>query len=161
MKNFFLSLFLFSGVLISCGETQDREWGITAEEVRDDKSLKAFVRVAREHLETNYEQAVVDFGKEKRWKSETVYLWSLRKDGSFLFHIQSPVLNGHKFEDSETTDKFLTEGFRHGGGFIEYDIDNPAKEGPDRSRKIAYVIPFEREGEEYLIASGYYPNYKP
>ena len=151
--------FFFLGTLISCGGTQNGGRGITAEEVRDDASLKSFVRDAREHLEANYEQAVVDFGKEKRWKSDTVYLWSLRKDGSFLFHIQSPILKERKFENSDTTRQFLSEGFKHGGGFVEYRVDNPAKEGPDQSRKIAYVIPFEREGEEYLIASGYYPDW--
>ena len=155
----FVFFFFFVGVFTSCGRTQSQE--ITAKEVKDDKSLKAFVRAARDHLETNYEQAVVDFGKEKQWKSETVYLWSLKKDGSFLFHIQSPTLNGRKFEDSETTEIFLDKGLRDRGGFIEYYIDNPAKEGPDRSLKIGYVLPFEREGEEYLIASGYYPDYKP
>ncbi|MCZ0932257.1 MAG: cache domain-containing protein [Oligoflexia bacterium] len=154
-----IGFFFFTGVFISCGGTPNLE--ITAEKVRDDKSLRAFVRAAKEHLETNYEQAVVDFGKEKRWRSKTVYLWSLKKDGSFLFHIEIPILKERKFESSETTDKFLDEGFRYGGGFVEYTVDNPAKEGPDQSRKIAYVIPFEREGEEYLIASGYYPDYEP
>ena len=104
VKGFCLSFFVFFvGIFTSCEGTQDQNRRITAQEVKDDKSLKAFVRAAREHLETNYEQAVVDFGKEKRWKSDTVYLWSLKEDGSFLFHIQVPLLKGRKFEDSETT----------------------------------------------------------
>ncbi|MCY4512966.1 MAG: hypothetical protein OXB86_04690 [Bdellovibrionales bacterium] len=76
---FFFSLLFFGGALISCGGSQ-----ITASEVNDDSSLEDFVRAARDHLETNYEQAVVDFGKDKRWRSESVYLYSLSRDGSFL-----------------------------------------------------------------------------
>lgn len=153
---FFFSLFFIVGAS-SCGGGTEGEFGITAAKVKDDRSLEAFVTAAKKHLETNYNRAVVDFEDQKQWKDGSIYLFGLKRDGSFLFHVQSPLLEGNTLEDSDTIADLLEEGFEEGGGYVIYYVDNPEIEGSDRSKKVVYVLPFEREGEEYLIASGYYP----
>ena len=133
---------------------------IKAEDVKDKESLKSFVLSAKEHLEKDYEQAVKDFRTQKEWKTDFIYVHGLSLDGTTLFHVALPELEGQNLlSDSEIGNsiiKTLLLAGKTGGGFTEYIQDNPLKEGVDQSKKIAYVATFKKDGKDYLVSSGFY-----
>ena len=140
----FLSLSLM-GMLTACGSG-----GITANDVKDDKSLKAFVLAARDHLEDNYEQAIVDFKKEgSRWLNEKVYLIIIDNSSTVHLHNRTPIMEGQSnlgFVDLDTgeliLDKLFDAGSRPGGDYVRYRVRN------SNQPRIAYVTPFVRDADE-------------
>ena len=168
MKNFksivlFLSFLSLAGALTACNGTQ----GITAKDVKDKESLRAFVHAARDHLRNDYEQAIVDFRKEGPWKHKEVYLSIMDSRGKIVLHAGIRTFEdqtGPILRDVDTGEpigeKLLEAGFEKGGGFVEYTFDNPATSAKDPSKKIAYVIPFRKRGEQrenFIVISGFHP----
>ena len=158
----FISFLSFVGLFVAC-ETQNQN--IPARDVNDEASLKAFVHSARDYLENDYPQAVVDFRNESRWKYRSIYLFGLRRDGTTTFHIKNSDWEGSKLQIIDAASgediirKLLNAGFSNRGGFVRYRFDNPDKPGKDRSPKISYVVPFRRDGrDDYIVGAGFYPD---
>ena len=149
MKNLkIIILFLslpFIGMLTACGSGE-----ITVNDIKDDKSLKAFVLAAKDHLEKNYEQAIVDFRKDGgRWLNEKVYLIIIDDTSEVHLHSRTPIMEGQRnlgFEDLDTRElilpKLFAAGFDRGGDFVRYRVKNS-----DHPR-IAYITPFMRHTDE-------------
>lgn len=159
-----ISLFSFMGIFTACGGTSE----ITASQVKDEEDLREFVLAARDHLENDYEQAIVDFRREDGpWRHGGVYLFILDERGRVHFHAEIPALEGQedlRIVDLDTgeliAEQLLKEGFRRGGGFVEYRFDNPATQRKERARKVNYVVSFKRgRGEpEFIVVAGFFPD---
>ena len=159
----FISFLPLAGMLIAC-EQQGQV--ITARDVKDEASLRAFVYAAKKHLENDYSKAVEDFRKEGPWKYRSIYLFGIKRDGITIFHVTIPNIETQRMSlidhDSgeDVIEKMLDAGFRDGGGFVKYKFDNPDIPEKDRSLKISYVVPFRRDGEKdynYIVGAGFYP----
>ncbi|MCZ0932766.1 MAG: cache domain-containing protein [Oligoflexia bacterium] len=133
---------------------------MTANQVKDKDSLRAFVLSAKEHLEKNYDQAVKDFRTKEKWKKGFIYLHGLTMDGTTLFHVALPELEGKNLLNAQqignTIIKPLLSAGKKGEGFVEYTQDNPATEDADQSKKIGYVTTFKKDGVDYIVGSGFY-----
>lgn len=160
----FLSFLAVAGMLITC-TPRGSKITITARDVVDEDSLRDFVLAAKDYLEGDYVQAVVDFRQESRWRYGAIYLFSIKKsDGKTLFHVETPEFVGQRIRliDADTgrdvIDQFRRVGSRPEGGFVEYKYDNPETRERDRTLKISYVISFIREGrEDYIVGAGFHP----
>ena len=145
------------GILPAC-DSVSNSVSVTASDVNDKDSLKAFVLSAKEHLEKNYELAVEDFRTKEKWRKGPVYLYAIGMDGVRLFHVAKPKLEGTK--GSSQGEKEIIESIlkaaKNGKGFVEYPWDNPAIEGEDQSSKVGYTVIFEKDGKEYALGSGFY-----
>ncbi|MCY3869466.1 MAG: cache domain-containing protein, partial [Gemmatimonadetes bacterium] len=149
---------------------------ITARDVVDKKTLKAFVEAAKEYAK-NFplsEDIEAEFRQEGgRWKHESIYLVIGNSDGVILFHAANPALEGQNVFHLEDPNgvKYTQEliaASAAGGGFVEYYFDNPTIDengdgelvgDPIGSPKISYAIPFidSVTGMELTMLSGFYP----
>ncbi|MXZ07953.1 MAG: hypothetical protein F4Y79_00770 [Gemmatimonadetes bacterium] len=149
---------------------------ITARDVVDKKTLKAFVEAAKEYAK-NFplsEDIEAEFRQEGgRWKHEAIYLVIGNSDGVILFHAANPALEGQNVFHLEDPNgvKYTQEliaASAAGGGFVEYYFDNPTIDengdgelvgDPIGSPKISYAIPFidSVTGMELTMLSGFYP----
>ena len=155
------SCVLFSGNIASTKtNSSNSQTQVTANQVKDKDSLKAFVFSAKEHLETNYDQAVKDFREKEEWKKGFIYLYGFTMDGTTLFHIALPELEGNNLlkipQIGDTIIKPLLSAGKKGGGFAQYTQDNPITEAVDPSKKIGYVIKFKKDGVDCIVGSGFY-----
>lgn len=147
VKIFILSLsVLFSaGMLTACTGGD-----ITAGQVDDKYSLKKFVILAREHVETDYSQALEDFRKENGpWWKEDVYLYILDRRGKIYLHPKLSLLEGQQdlgFKDQRTGESIremvFTAAKNERGEFIKYTLD---------TTRIAYVVPFRNRDEDMIL----------
>lgn len=167
MKNFkiivlFSGFLLIAGMFINCTSTGD-EVTVTARDVVDEDSLKEFVLAARDHLEGDYAQAIVDFREERQWKYEDIYIFGINREGAIIFHSENRDFEGLKLRSVfnrasriDITSELLRAGFKTEGGFVEYEYPRPTTER--REPKISYAISFRREGnEDAVVVSGFYP----
>ena len=149
---------------------------ITARDVVDKKTLKAFVEAAKEYAKSFpfSEDIAEEFRQEGgRWKHESIYLVLGNSDGVMLFHAANPALEGQNLINLEDHNgvKYTQEliaAAAAGGGFVEYYFDNPAIDengdgelvgDPIGSPKISYAIPVTdpQTGMEFILISGFYP----
>ncbi len=149
---------------------------ITARDVVDKKTLKAFVEAAKEYAKSYpfSEESETEFRQEGgRWKHESIYLSVLKSDGVIVFHAANPALEGQNLINDEDPNgvKYVQEliaATATGGGFVEYYFDNPAIDengdgellgDPIGSPKISYAIPITdpETGMELTLLSGFYP----
>ncbi len=149
---------------------------ITAKDVVDKKTLKAFVEAAKEYAKSYPfpEDIEAEFRQEEgRWKHESIYLVLGNSDGVILFHAANPALEGQNLIDLEDPNgvkytQELIDASAAGGGFVEYYFDNPAIDengdgelvgDPIGSPKISYAIPITdpETGMEFTLLSGFYP----
>ena len=148
---------------------------VTAAEVRDRETLRAFVDEAARVWQEAGADEIANVQRAFRveggdWKAGEVYIFVVSTDGYTIYHAGFPLrFEGRQFEDIDREDangvRYLREllaGGEAGGGFVEYLFDNPAVEGDEErgSRKIAYATGFQRPGSEttFVVASGFYPD---
>ncbi len=146
---------------------------VTADDVVDQETLKAFVQGAKDSFLTVLEQIGleqflqhVDIFREEGgpWKKGSVYFFVFSTDGYVLFHAVDRSLEFNT-SDLDKTDvngvKYLRELIRvakEGGGFVQYNFDDPAVEGDEDtgSPKISYAELATYQGQEYIFGSGLY-----
>ena len=152
---------------------------ITARDVVDKKTLKAFVEAAKKYAKSFplSEDIEEEFRQEGgRWKHAGIYLSLIDTDGVMLFHGANPSLDGRDLIDLEDVNgvkivQELIAAAAAGGGFVEYYFDNPAIDengdgellgDPIGSPKISYAIPVVDPitGMEFLLTAGFYPQVK-
>ena len=149
---------------------------ITARDVVDKKTLKAFVETAKKYAQSFpvSEDIEEEFRQEGgKWKHGSIYLAVLNSDGVVLFHAANSALEGQNLINLEDPNgvKFVQEliaAAAAGGGFVEYYFDNPAVDengdgelvgDPVGSPKISYATPITdpQTGMELTLLSGFYP----
>lgn len=139
---------------------------VTASEVVDRETLKAFVEGAKDSLENAANFAEVSrlieaFRIEGDWKAGSMYLVVLTPEGLVQFHGGDVT-----FEDKNVLDLEDARGVKvvqemlaaaaGGGGFVAYYWDDPAVEGDADSPKLTYAVPVTIRGLEFIVAAGFY-----
>ena len=145
-----------------------QDMGVTASEVVDRETLKAFVEGAKDSLESTANFAEVArlvevFRSEGDWKAGSIYIFVINTDGVVFFHGADPSLDGQNLIDLEDINgvKIVQEiiaAGAAGGGFVEYYWDNPAVEGDEdtQSPKLTYAIPINIFGQDFVVGAGIY-----
>ncbi len=145
--------------------------GLTAREVVDRETLKAFVDGLKllipiiEEKGPNYLATVQDAIRTEGgdFKYGSIYLIVLRNDGLVIFHGADPSHENQNMIDLEDVNgvKIVQEilaAAAAGGGFVEYYWDNPAVQGDEdiHSPKLTYAIPVTLFGIDGAVAAGIY-----
>ena len=149
---------------------------ITARDVKDKKTLQAYIEAAAEYAQNfPFSDAVKEAFRQEggRWKHADIYLSLIDTDGVMLFHGANPSLDGRDLIDLEDVNgvkivQELIAAAAAGGGFVDYYFDNPAIDengdgdllgDPIGSPKISYAIPVVDPitGMEFLLTAGFYP----
>lgn len=144
---------------------------VQARDVVDRETLKVFVERAAEVLsghasdwDAAYAFLDANFRSEGEWRHGEIYVFVLTMEGINRFAAPNRDWEGTDF--SQTVDRdgvHLFEGILAaalaGGGFTEYQWDNPAIEGDEEhgSPKLAYVVPVTVGGTPMILGSGIYP----
>lgn len=135
---------------------------VKAADVKDKESLKGFVKEAIAHLKKGYDGAVKDFRTKERWRKGSIYLFGVAQDGTSVFHVAQPKLEGTIIavvdEDGVHITRELVKAAMKGDGFISYKWDDPATKDTDKAvPKISYAEAFRKDGEEIVVGAGFYP----
>ena len=158
-----------SAVFAEVSSANAQETVVTAGDVKDPATLRAFVEYAKTQLDdvaAAAELAVIwsSMRLEGDWKSDNTYLIVLNSRGSVLFHADQPDVEGKTLRwlvDARRDSigrNFLTEAAA-GGGFVGYYWDDPDVEGDDSGHpKVAYATQFFSEvtDENYVLVGGFY-----
>ena len=140
---------------------------VTASEVVNRETLKAFVEGGKEYLEgirTLTETAKLRdiFRAEGDWKSGSTFLVTLIKDGAVLLHGGDSALDNEYPIDVEDDKgkkvvQELLAAAERGGDFVEYYWDDPAVEG-DANPKASYAVGYTSglSGANLVLVGGYY-----
>ena len=147
----------------SCGYIEDIAskvglLDVTAEDVVDRKSLKKFVLKAKERFEKNPEAALKEFKVEKEWNNKTIYLFLVSQNGISRFNAAFPGIRGQDLTVNYPFVEDLIQTAEAGGGYVEYNWDNPESAARDESKKVSYVVPVVYKGEVHVFGSGFYPS---
>ena len=146
---------------------QDAE--VTAGEVVDRETLKAFVHAAKAHADNatslaEYLAVLQEFRTEGPWKQGSTYLFVFSTTGIFVLHGDNPDLEGQNLIDLEDANgvKIVQELIAvaaEGGGYVEYLWPDPLVEGDEEtgSPKVSYAIPYSALGQDFVLGSGFYP----
>lgn len=149
-----------TGALVSQGWAGGH---VTAADVKDKESLKGFVKEAIAHLKKKgYDGAVKDFRTKGQWRKGSIYLFGVAKDGTSVFHVAQPKLEGTIIgvvdEDGVRITEELVKAALKGDGFVSYRWDDPATKDTDKAvPKVSYAEAFKKDGEEIVIGAGFYP----
>ena len=145
---------------------------ITARDVKDRETLKAFVEGLRILVpiieEKGYpylatvQAAIRTEGED--FKHGSIYIFVLSTDGVVIFHgTADPSFYGQNVMDVEDVNgvKIVQEiiaAALAGGGFVKYYWDNPAVEGDEdtKSPKLSYVIPINIFNQVFVVGAGIY-----
>ena len=147
-----------------------QDMGITAREVLDRETLKAFVRSGKAYVEGLTDAARIDDLFNEQWKFGSVYLYVSNDEGVVLWHGANAALVDQDLsglKDQFTGAPFVEEliaAANSGGGYVEYHFDDPSIEGDEdhTSPKLGYVEPFTSPlpdlftDQEVFIGSGIY-----
>ena len=127
-----------------------QDTGITAREVLDRETLKAFVQSAKAYVADITEASQIDELLTEQWRFGSVYLYISNDAGVIRWHGANPTLVGEDLTDLK--DQFtgalfvqeLIAAAKSGGGYVEYHFDDPSIEGDEdhTSPKLGYVEPF-------------------
>ena len=140
---------------------------VTASEVVDRETLKAFVEGGKEYLEgirtlTETAKLRAIFRAEGDWKSGSTFLVILLKNGAVLLHggdaeIDNEVLIDVKDGKGKKVVQDLLAAAGRGGDFVEYYWDDPAVEG-DANPKVSYAVEYTSglSGKNLVLVGGYY-----
>ena len=148
--------------------------GITAREVLDRETLKAFVRSAKAYVEDLTDGARIDDLLNEQWKFGSVYVFISNGEGVIRWHGSNAALVDQDLsglEDPVTGAMFVQElmaAARSGGGYVEYHFDDPIVIGDEdhTSPKLGYVEPFTSPlpdlfpEQDMVIGSGIYLGYQ-
>ena len=146
---------------------------VTAADVVDRETLKAFVHGAKESFLTAVEQIGLEQFMQQRaifreegspWKKGSVYFFVFSTDGYVLFHgvDTSLELNTSDLDKEDVNGvKYLREIIRvakEGGGFAQYNFDDPAVIGDEDtgSPKVTYAELFTFRDQDYVFGAGFY-----
>lgn len=170
-----LLLWWVAGMVALLGTAGTARAQVTAADVVDRPSLRAFVERARAHaaaaVSDATEQGAFDFFEREfrpagPWRHGSIYLAVNDAEGAdrgrLLFHATRPDLEGRNmwsFEDKNgvlVTQELIA---RAGRDFVEYYFDDPGVVGDeeDGSFKVAYADILHIAGHRYIITSGFYP----
>jgi hypothetical protein len=151
------------------GPAVAQEEPITASDVVDRETLKAFVLAAKEYANKattlpQYIALLGEFSAEGTWKQGSIYLFVIALNGTYVLHGGNPDLEGKNLIDLEDANGFkitqsLIAAAAEGGGYVEYLWDNPTVAGDEEtgSSKVSYAIPYSALGQDFLLGSGFYP----
>lgn len=148
---------------------------VTAAEVVDRETLTTFVEEAATafraaYLTENFSgvSAVKNaFRAEGDWKSGSVYVWVVSDEGYVVFHGSEQHregkrsnLNREDINGIQFVRELIATGAA-GGGYVEYNYDNPAVEGDEDtgSPKVGYATSFTLPGRDdhpFVVGSGIY-----
>ena len=141
---------------------------VTASEVVDAETLKAFVEGAKARIEEINESKqlltpfISSLAEEGDWKHGNTYLILMNEEGIVLFHSDDADAgdkNIYALEDSRgnTVVQDLIAA-ADADGHIEYYWDDPAQEGDEDTPKIAYATQFSGQayGNTNVLIGGYY-----
>ncbi len=145
---------------------------VTARDVKDRESLKAFVEGLRVLVpiieEKGYpylatvQAAIRTEGED--FKHGSIYIFVVSTSGVLIFHgTADPSQYGENLIDVEDVNgvrivQEIIETGVAGGGFIKYYWDNPAVVGDEdtQSPKLSYVIPINVFGQTFIVGAGIY-----
>ena len=144
--------------------------GITAREVLDRETLKAFVRSAKAYVAGITDPAQIDELLNEQWKFGSVYVYISNAEGIIRWHGANTDLVGQDLtavKDPITGALFVQEllaAARSGGGYVKYHFDDPVVIGDEdlTSPKLGYVEPFPSPlpdlfpEENMIMGSGIY-----
>ena len=140
---------------------------VTASDVVDRETLKAFVEAAKAYANSattlvEYIALLEELRVEETWRYGSIYLFVLTPEGIMLFHAADQDLEGQDLSELEDTNGFkfvqaLIAAAAEGGGYVEYIWPNPAIEGDTGSPKVSYAIPYSALGQDLILGSGFYP----
>ena len=140
----------------------------TASEVVDRETLQAFVEGARAWSETftdpnDFAPYTIALSTEGDWKHGNTYLILMQPNGTVFFHAHNPSTNGKDLNDIEDDRgnkvvQALIEAANAGGGFIQYNFDDPAVTGDEDtgSPKVSYAELFTFRDQDYVFGAGLY-----
>ena len=140
---------------------------VTASEVVDRETLKAFVEGGKEYLEgirtlTETAKLRAIFRAEGDWKSGSTFLVLLIKNGAVLLHGGDAAIDNEYLIDVEDGKgkkvvQELIAAAGQGGDFVEYHWDDPAVEG-DANPKVSYAVEYTSglSGQTLVLVGGYY-----
>ncbi|MDE2926498.1 MAG: cache domain-containing protein [Acidobacteriota bacterium] len=165
-----LGAIIFAGLLSAWQPVVAQGTRITAREVLDRETLKAFVQAAKAHVEGLTESGRIDEFLEEPWKFGSVYIYISNDEGVIRWHGANPAsvdqdLSG--LEDQLTGALFAQEliaAAKAGGGYVEYHFDDPTVIGDEdhTSPKLGYVETFTSplpdlfSDQNMIIGSGIY-----
>ena len=146
---------------------------VTAADVVDRETLKAFVQGTIETFTLALEQVGLEQIMQQRaifreegspWKKGSVYFFVFSTEGHVLFHgvDQSLEFNTSDLDKTDVNGvkylRNLIEVAKEGGGFTQYNFDDPAIEGDEDtgSPKVSYAELITFEGKEFVIGAGLY-----
>ncbi len=143
---------------------------ITAGEVVDRETLKAFVEAAAAEAKAEIDSAEdayaffdANFRPEGPWRQGEIYLFAHHLDGIQFFHAVTPETEGLDRSELEDVNgvKFLQEilaAVADGGGYVEYRWPNPEVEGDEDtgSPKVSYAVPLTIGDLELSLGAGIY-----
>ena len=155
-----------AGFLSAAHPAVARAPDVTAGEVVDRETLQAFVKEAKDTLEsaTNFSEVaslVGAFRNEGDWKAGSMYLIVLTLEGVVQFHganltfEDKNVLNLEDARGVKVVQKMLAAAAA-GGGFVEYYWDDPSVEEDPDSPKLTYAVPATVRGQKFVVAAGFY-----
>ena len=145
-----LGAFVLAGVFSALQPALAQDVGITAREVLDRETLKAFVQSAKAYVEGLTDAAEIDVLQEDHWKFGSVYIFIANDEGVIRWHGANASLVGQSLiglEDQFTGALFVQElidAAKSGGGYVEYHFDDPNVSGDEdrTSPKLGYVETF-------------------
>ena len=145
---------------------------VTAADVVDRETLKAFVKGAKDSYVNALEQFGINellkhqdiFRQEgSPWRQGSIYFFCFSTEGHVIFHgadrareLRDATLwedvNGVKVAQE------LIKVARAGGGFVEYYFDDPAVTGDEDvgSPKVGYAELITHQDREYVFGAGFY-----
>lgn len=169
-----LVVFVLAGIFSGLQPVLAQDTAITAGEVLDRETLKAFVKAAKAYIESITDAAQIDVLLEDRWKFDSIYIFILDGEGIIRWHGANPDLVDRDLsgvEDQITGDLFVQEliaAAKSDGGYVEYHFDDPSVQGDEdhTSPKVAYVetftspIPDLFPDQNMIIGSGLYTGHQ-
>ncbi|MCY3666003.1 MAG: cache domain-containing protein [Gemmatimonadetes bacterium] len=167
MKRLITVLILGLASLSSAAAQDPERPKVTASEVVDRETLKAFVETGKEYLEgirtlTETAKLRAIFRAEGDWKSGSTFLVILLKNGAVLLHGGDAAIDNEVLIDVEDGKgkkivQELIAAAGRGGDFVEYYWDDPAVEG-DANPKVSYAIEYISGlfGKPLVLVGGYY-----
>ena len=145
---------------------------VTAADVVDRETLRAFVQGTKDSYTNALEQFGVDellqhqdiFREEEGpWRQGSIYFFMFTTEGHVIFHGADRARELRDATDWEDVNGIkvtheLIKLARAGGGFLEYYFDDPAVTGDEDtgSPKVGYAELITFQGREYVLGAGFY-----
>ena len=145
---------------------------VTAADVVDRATLRAFVHGTRDSYANALEQFGVDELLQHQdifrveggpWRQGSIYFFMFTTEGHVIFHGADRARELRDASDWEDINGIkvtqeLIKLARAGGGFLEYYFDDPAVTGDEDtgSPKVSYAELITFQGQEYVLGAGFY-----